>query len=433
MEKETKTTFDLQSHLAEQNFQTPQWSSATGEGRHCDGGFPHYLSTSNQLARRDSHSVNRDTSTSLSAIQIVTIPADVDRRTPPSVTAVRPWCTATPMPTATPTHTPEQLPSLDSVLKSTSASSSQSTTKKLTRTRHAVERAKWKPVGGVIRPLITRDPPALLTQSRGITRRQPVHSIRSSIVGQKLSDASGATPGSLPSLTSRLHSIGNTSPRNSIKDPVGTSNGPKSNVSELAGGGGGTTVELSSDQPDHARLLPPLTSSQCISCDALLPGQRSSVSNRSSETNDLVGRKLRGSVRPSALEPDNSALVVKPNTEQAVKQPFRKWGSYVKRMRGELTHANHSTQHSDVPEVNHATRPLAPDTKGLPHNSDSGQVMQSNANHHTKSSALLPLRRPVQRSYFHPTALNNSREHMPQDSCCCGSSCCIIYMDDENL
>ncbi|KAF5402693.1 hypothetical protein PHET_03738 [Paragonimus heterotremus] len=433
MEKETNTTVDVQPHLAEQNFQTPQWSSATGEGRHCDGGLPHYLSTSNQLARRDSHSVDRDISTSLSAIQIVTIPVDVDREKSPSVRAFRPWCIPTPMPTATPTHTPEQLPSLDPVPKSTSVSSTQSTTKKLTRTRHSVERAKWKPVGGVIRPLVTRNPPPLLTQSRGITRRQPVHSIRSSMVGQKLSDASGSMPGNLPSLNGRLHSVGNTSPRNSINDPVGTSSGPKSNDPELAGGGGATTVDLSSDQPDCERLLPPLTSSQCTSCDALLPGQRRPMSNRSSETNDLVSRKLRGSVLPSTLESDNSALLVGPNIEQAVKQPFRKWGSYVKRMRGELTHADHSTRHLDVLQVNQTTKPLAPDTTGLPPNSDSGQVMQSNVNHHTKASALLPLRPPLQRSYFHPTALNNSRGHMPSDSCCCGSSCCIIYLDDEKL
>ncbi|KAF7261425.1 hypothetical protein EG68_01041 [Paragonimus skrjabini miyazakii] len=433
MEKETDATFDVQPHLAEQNFQTPQWSSATGEGRHCDGGLPHYLSTSNQLTRRDSHSVNRNISTSLSAIQIVTIPTDVDCQTSPSVTASRPWCIPTPMPTTTPTHTPEQLPSLDPVPKSNSISSNQSTTKKLTRTRHVVERAKWKPVGGVIRPLVTRDPPPLLTQSRGITRRQPVHSIRSSMVGQKLSDASGSTPGSLPSLNGRLHSMGNTSPKNSTNDPVGTNNGPNSNGPELAGGGGVTTTDLSSDQPDRARLLPPLTSSQCTPCDALLPGQRRSMSNRSSETSDLVGRKLRGSVRPSTLEPDNSAVLVKPNTEQAVKQPFRKWGSYVKRMHEELTHADRSTRHQDVLELNQTTKPLVPDKKDLPPNSDSGQVMQSNVNHHVKSCALLPLRRPLQRSHFHPTVLNNSREHIPQDSCCCGSSCCIIYIDDENV
>ncbi|KAF8570538.1 hypothetical protein P879_06925, partial [Paragonimus westermani] len=416
MEKKTEPTSKLQPCPTGQNCQTPQWSTATSEEGHCDSGLPQYLPTSNQLARRDSHSVNRDVLTSLSAIEIATTPTDLDRRKSSPVTTIPPWCNPTPLPTTTPTHTSDQPPSLDPVLQAASISSTQFTTKKLTRTRHAVERAKWKPVGGVVRPLAPRDQPPLLTRPRGITRRQPVHSSRSNVVDEKLSGGSGCTPGSPPSLTTRLCNKGSTSPRKSIDDPVSSIHTPNSNDPELAVGGGATTVDLPTDK-----------------FDALLPGQQRSLSNRFSETNDPVGRKLHGSVQSSRLEPDNSAVPVKPNTDQVVKQPFPKWGPFVKRMRGELTHADHSARHLDVIGVNKATKPLAPDTKGLSFNPNSGQVIQSNDNHQTKSSVLLPLRRSFQQSNFHPTTLNNSLEQTPQDSCCCGSSCCIIYTDDENL
>ncbi|KAA3679160.1 uncharacterized protein DEA37_0001021 [Paragonimus westermani] len=393
VEKKTEPTSNLQPCPTGQNFQTSQWSTTTGEEGHCDSGLPQYLPTSNQLATRDCHSVNHDAPTSLSAIKIATTLTDLDRWKSPPVTTIRPRCIPTPLPTTTPTHTPEQPPSLDPVLKAASVGSIQSTTKRLTRTRYAVQRAKWKPVGGVIRPLAPRDQPPLLTRPRGITRRQPVHSSRPSVLGDKLSGGCVCTPGSLPSLTTRLHNTGNTSPRKSIDDPAGSSQTPKSNDPELAVGGGATAVDLPSDQPDHARPLPPLTSSVQSACvgaglDALLPGKQRSLSN-----SDHVGRKLRGSVQIPRLEPDKSAVPVKPNTDQVVKQPFRKRGPFVKRMRGELTHADHSARHLNVIGVNEATKPSAPDTKGLPFNPNSGQVIQLNVNHYTKSSLPLPLRR----------------------------------------